>query len=113
MKKGLIFNLVLMKKRHGGSGYRSRYLSHAKRALYHLSYAPSVDRLCELVERVQALAQGGYTWQGATFPLGQELDMVEQQVIQSSGAPLEALDLTLLTLYHASRVEKHLTRIIF
>ena len=59
----------------------------------------------------QALAQGGYTWQGATFPLGQELDMVEQQVIQSSGAPLEALDLTLLTLYHASRVEKPLTRL--
>ena len=25
----------------GGAGYRSRYLSHAKRALYHLSYAPS------------------------------------------------------------------------
>ena len=25
---------------HGGAGYRSRYLSHAKRALYHLSYAP-------------------------------------------------------------------------
>ena len=27
----------------GGAGYRSRYLSHAKRALYHLSYAPSID----------------------------------------------------------------------
>ena len=27
-------------KRDGGAGYRSRYLSHAKRALYHLSYAP-------------------------------------------------------------------------
>ena len=27
----------------GGAGYRSRYLSHAKRALYHLSYAPNVD----------------------------------------------------------------------
>ena len=26
----------------GGAGYRSRYLSHAKRALYHLSYAPIV-----------------------------------------------------------------------
>ena len=24
----------------GGAGCRSRYLSHAKRALYHLSYAP-------------------------------------------------------------------------
>ena len=29
------------KKVLGGAGYRSRYLSHAKRALYHLSYAPS------------------------------------------------------------------------
>ena len=27
----------------GGAGYRSRYLSHAKRALYHLSYAPSLE----------------------------------------------------------------------
>ena len=24
----------------GDAGYRSRYLSHAKRALYHLSYTP-------------------------------------------------------------------------
>ena len=29
------------KNNFGGAGYRSRYLSHAKRALYHLSYAPS------------------------------------------------------------------------
>ena len=27
---------------YGGAGYRSRYLSHAKRALYHLSYAPEL-----------------------------------------------------------------------
>ena len=26
----------------GGAGYRSPYLSHAKRALYHLSYTPSM-----------------------------------------------------------------------
>ena len=26
----------------GGAGYRSRYLSHAKGALYHLSYAPVI-----------------------------------------------------------------------
>ena len=31
-----------VKKKFGGAGYRSRYLSHAKRALYHLSYAPSI-----------------------------------------------------------------------
>ena len=29
----------------GGAGYRSRYLSHAKRALYHLSYAPWLVKL--------------------------------------------------------------------
>ena len=29
-----------VKETSGGAGYRSRYLSHAKRALYHLSYAP-------------------------------------------------------------------------
>eukprot|EP01045_Picozoa_sp_COSAG04_P009166 COSAG04_NODE_524_length_13127_cov_18.191511_22_plen_165_part_00 len=27
-------------KKYGDAGYRSRYLSHAKRALYHLSYTP-------------------------------------------------------------------------
>ena len=27
-------------KKSGDAGYRSRYLSHAKRALYHLSYTP-------------------------------------------------------------------------
>ena len=31
-----------VKRNVGGAGYRSRYLSHAKRALYHLSYAPVV-----------------------------------------------------------------------
>ena len=34
--------LKAVKKNFGGAGYRSRYLSHAKRALYHLSYAPVV-----------------------------------------------------------------------
>ena len=32
------------RKSIGGAGYRSPYLSHAKRALYHLSYAPSNGR---------------------------------------------------------------------
>ena len=31
-------------KKSGGAGYRSRYLPHAKRALYHLSYAPTQTR---------------------------------------------------------------------
>ena len=31
-------------KKSGGAGYRSRYLPHAKRALYHLSYAPIQTR---------------------------------------------------------------------
>ena len=30
----------LRKEKSGGEGYRSPYLSHAKRALYHLSYTP-------------------------------------------------------------------------
>ena len=34
------------RKKDGGAGYRSRYLSHAKRALYHLSYAPCTIRTC-------------------------------------------------------------------
>ena len=32
--------ILIVGKSFGGAGYRSRYLSHAKRALYHLSYAP-------------------------------------------------------------------------
>ena len=35
-----IFTCQHWGKNCGGAGYRSRYLSHAKRALYHLSYAP-------------------------------------------------------------------------
>ena len=34
---------IFAKSIDGGAGYRSRYLSHAKRALYHLSYAPNCD----------------------------------------------------------------------
>ena len=34
------FKIMNKKNVDGGAGYRSRYLSHAKRALYHLSYAP-------------------------------------------------------------------------
>ena len=30
-------------KDYGDAGYRSRYLSHAKRALYHLSYTPLIN----------------------------------------------------------------------
>ena len=37
----IIVSLYYLKhKSFGGAGYRSPYLSHAKRALYHLSYAP-------------------------------------------------------------------------
>ena len=32
--------MIKQKILFGGAGYRSRYLSHAKRALYHLSYTP-------------------------------------------------------------------------
>ena len=37
--------MVDSQKKFGGAGYRSRYLSHAKRALYHLSYAPGCKDL--------------------------------------------------------------------
>ena len=33
-------------KTFGDGGYRSPYLSHAKRALYHLSYVPRTVRCC-------------------------------------------------------------------
>ena len=32
-----------IKKKFGDAGYRSRYLPHAKRALYHLSYTPVIN----------------------------------------------------------------------
>ena len=32
-------------KNYGGAGHRSPYLSHAKRALYHLSYTPSENQI--------------------------------------------------------------------
>ncbi len=34
------WELVFIKRTSGGAGYRSPYFSHAKRALYHLSYTP-------------------------------------------------------------------------
>ena len=38
------------KPRLGGAGHRSPYLSHAKRALYHLSYTPMKTwRTCSIV----------------------------------------------------------------
>ena len=33
-------------EKFGDAGYRSRYLSHAKRALYHLSYTPLIIIFC-------------------------------------------------------------------
>ena len=35
-----VFVMKIKKKSFGDAGYRSPYLSHAKRALYHLSYVP-------------------------------------------------------------------------
>ena len=35
-----VLGLKFKKKSFGDAGYRSPYLSHAKRALYHLSYVP-------------------------------------------------------------------------
>ena len=36
----LLENIIACLEKFGDAGYRSRYLSHAKRALYHLSYTP-------------------------------------------------------------------------
>ena len=36
--------LIGREKNFGDGGYRSPYLSHAKRALYHLSYVPSYSK---------------------------------------------------------------------
>ena len=35
--------LKINRENFGDAGYRSRYLSHAKRALYHLSYTPCLQ----------------------------------------------------------------------
>ena len=40
-------------KDFGDAGYRSRYLSHAKRALYHLSYTPTYEAV--LIECYESL----------------------------------------------------------
>ncbi len=37
-----IFNLVTKSKNFGDAGHRSQCLSHAKQALYHLSYTPNI-----------------------------------------------------------------------
>ena len=37
-------------KNFGDAGYRSPYLSHAKRALYHLSYVPQLKNTCQSVD---------------------------------------------------------------
>ena len=36
-------NKEKQKGKNGGEGHRSPYLSHAKRALYHLSYTPLIN----------------------------------------------------------------------
>ena len=45
----------MREKTFGDAGYRSRYLSHAKRALYHLSYIPYWDYHYEIVQVIQFL----------------------------------------------------------
>ena len=41
-------------KKDGGEGYRSPYLPHAKRTLYHVSYTPKDRHLRDLNPRVQS-----------------------------------------------------------
>ncbi|CAK8689827.1 unnamed protein product [Clavelina lepadiformis] len=47
----------------GGAGYRSRYLAHAKRALYHLSYTPSQQNCFHIDEVAEWL------WRWTANPL--------------------------------------------
>jgi hypothetical protein len=37
----------------GGAGYRSPYLSHAKRALYHLSYTPCLVEVLSIGNKIK------------------------------------------------------------
>ena len=56
----------LRKEKSGGEGYRSPYLSHAKRALYHLSYTPFHlhPKRCLLDTRTEIESGGKETEQG-------------------------------------------------
>ena len=49
----------------GGAGYRSRYLSHAKRALFHVSYAPD-GADADLTAGVSVTGRQGSRRSGAT-----------------------------------------------
>ena len=72
-------------KNFGGAGYRSRYLSHAKRALYHLSYAPVMsvwERFAPLItwvtpsqEVVDSLVTGLNVRRAVLFPLSSHVNL--------------------------------------
>ena len=55
----LLMHEKISDKNFGGAGYRSRYLSHAKRALYHLSYAPIAEQTATIWPS-DSLQQGHY-----------------------------------------------------
>ena len=59
----------------GGAGYRSRYLSHAKRALYHLSYAPSMASCPDIVKSVPGRQQSKQVFKDKLRSLNQNDDL--------------------------------------
>ena len=63
------------KKSFGGAGYRSRYLSHAKRALYHLSYAPSMASCPDIVKSVPGRQQSKQVFKDKLRSLNQNDDL--------------------------------------
>ncbi len=50
--KFYIFNFEKFKVKHGATRYRSLYLSHAKRSLYHLSYSPMLAMKSYLITKL-------------------------------------------------------------
>ena len=65
----------------GGAGYRSRYLSHAKRALYHLSYAPIWINRTSLEWRFE----GTLSQVSNSSVTGSDMDYISQQLCSSAG----------------------------
>ena len=71
MKSGMSMD----RQKSGDAGYRSRYLSHAKRALYHLSYAPSMASCPDIVKSVPGRQQSKQVFKDKLRSLNQNDDL--------------------------------------
>ena len=70
----ILFSLLFPQtknKSFGDAGYRSPYLSHAKRALYHLSYVPELRDICYMfsVYQPRQVVLGVILFQGHYQPI--------------------------------------------